>query len=44
MNIVWFKRDLRVDDHRALSQAARAGEVLPLFIVEPALWREADMS
>jgi len=44
MQIVWFKRDLRVQDHRALAQAALRGAVLPLYIVEPALWREPDMA
>lgn len=44
LTIVWFKRDLRIDDHRALYQAAQTGPVLPLFIVEDALWHQADMS
>ncbi|MEL7490964.1 MAG: deoxyribodipyrimidine photo-lyase [Pseudomonadota bacterium] len=44
IQIVWFKRDLRTHDHRALSAAAEAGPVLPLFIAEPALWRGPDMS
>jgi len=44
MQIVWFKRDLRVEDHRALAQAAKAGPVLPLYIAEPELWQEPDMS
>ena len=44
LQIVWFKRDLRVEDHRALTRAAMAGPVLPLYIVEPALWKQADMS
>ncbi len=44
LNVVWFKRDLRTADHRALAKAAAAGPVLPLFVVEPALWREPDMS
>jgi len=34
--IVWFRRDLRVRDHPALVAAATAGEVLPVFIVDPA--------
>lgn len=39
MNVlVWLKRDLRVTDHPALCQAAEMGKVLPLYIVEPALW------
>jgi deoxyribodipyrimidine photo-lyase len=33
--VVWFKRDLRVEDHRPLVEAARRGPVLPLYIVEP---------
>ncbi|MEM9736798.1 MAG: deoxyribodipyrimidine photo-lyase, partial [Pseudomonadota bacterium] len=44
VQIVWFKRDLRVHDHRPLARAAAAGPVLPIFVVEPALWTEPDMS
>ncbi len=44
MHIVWFKRDLRVQDNRALSEAAKRGPVLPLYIIEPKLWAEPDMS
>lgn len=48
MQIVWFKRDLRVVDHPALAQACahidRNNNVLPLYIVEPDLWQQPDMS
>jgi deoxyribodipyrimidine photo-lyase len=44
LNIVWFKRDLRIDDHRPLAIAAQAGTVLPLYIVEPELWAQPDVS
>lgn len=44
LNILWFKRDLRIDDHRPLANAARAGSVLPLYIVEPELWAQPDVS
>ncbi len=44
LNIVWFKRDLRIADHRPLFEAARRGPVLPLMIIEPGLWREPDAS
>lgn len=44
MQIVWFKRDLRAQDHRALVQAAQQGDVLPLYIVEPELWHQPDAS
>jgi deoxyribodipyrimidine photo-lyase len=40
--VVWFKRDLRWQDHAALAEAARLGPVLCLYIVEPSLWREPD--
>ena len=45
MHIVWFKRDLRLADHAALTQALATGEaVLPLYILEPELWQQPDMS
>jgi deoxyribodipyrimidine photo-lyase len=42
LQIVWFKRDLRIWDHRPLVEAARRGPVLPLYIVEPELWQQPD--
>jgi deoxyribodipyrimidine photo-lyase len=42
--ILWFKRDLRVQDHPALTHAARLGPIIPLYIVEPELWAEPDAS
>lgn len=42
VQLVWFKRDLRVHDHAPLVAAARAGAVLPVYIVEPSLWRQPD--
>ncbi|MDR9393016.1 MAG: FAD-binding domain-containing protein [Roseovarius sp.] len=44
VSICWFKRDLRVTDHPALARAAELGTVIPLYIVEPELWRQPDMS
>ncbi|KEF40682.1 MAG: deoxyribodipyrimidine photolyase [Cyanobium sp. CACIAM 14] len=44
LQVVWFKRDLRVHDHRPLTEALRHGPVLPLYVVEPDLWRRADAS
>ena len=38
--IVWFKRDLRAEDHAPLAEAAAGGVVVPLYIVEPALWAQ----
>lgn len=36
-HVVWFKRDLRVDDHAPLAEAAARGVVIPLYIIEPTL-------
>lgn len=44
MHVVWFKRDLRVADHAVLHEAAQRGPTLPLYIVEPDLWQQPDMS
>ncbi len=44
LQVVWFKRDLRVADHRPLAKAAEQGAVLPLYVAEPELWRQPDMS
>jgi deoxyribodipyrimidine photo-lyase len=44
LQIVWFKRDLRIEDHRPLAIAAEAGPVLPLYIAEPELWAQPDAS
>ena len=48
LHIVWFKRDLRVADHRPLARAAAQdlahGTVLPLYIAEPELWAQPDVS
>ncbi|MFN8833202.1 MAG: deoxyribodipyrimidine photo-lyase/cryptochrome family protein [Alphaproteobacteria bacterium] len=43
-NILWFKRDLRVSDHAPLAAAAKSGKVLPLYIIEPELWKLQDSS
>jgi deoxyribodipyrimidine photo-lyase len=45
MNVlIWLKRDLRLHDHPALAHAAGLGAVLPVFIVEPAVWEAPDAS
>lgn len=42
VQVVWFKRDLRVQDHGPLSLAASRGPVIPLYVIEPCLWEESD--
>jgi deoxyribodipyrimidine photo-lyase len=40
--IVWFRRDLRLSDHPALLRALEGhDEVVPAFVLDPALWRTA---
>ncbi len=36
--VLWFRRDLRIEDHPALMAAAAEGPVLGLFVIDPALW------
>lgn len=45
MDLVWFKRDLRVVDHQALAAATRSGRpVLCLYIIDPEQWQQPDTS
>ena len=44
IQILWFKRDLRIADHAVLHLAAEAGPVLPLYIAEPELWALPESS
>ena len=42
--VVWFKRDLRVWDHRPLFEAAQRGPVIPLYVIEPEVIHAPDFS
>ena len=45
IEIVWFKRDLRVHDHAPLLAAQQSGnQVLPLYLFEPELWVQPELS
>ncbi|GAB2772674.1 deoxyribodipyrimidine photo-lyase [Nocardioides salsibiostraticola] len=39
--VMWFRRDLRLADNPALLRACEDGDVLPLFVLDPALWGSA---
>ena len=43
MQIVWFKRDLRVFDNEALKKATDNGPIIPLYIFEEDLWKQSPM-
>jgi deoxyribodipyrimidine photo-lyase len=42
--IVWFKRDLRWQDHAALAHAAKHGPVRCIYVVEPSVWAQVDVA
>jgi len=45
IDIVWFKRDLRIEDHEPLALAAAGGRrVVALYMVEPGYWAQPDSS
>lgn len=39
--VLWLRRDLRRADHPALAAAGEAGEVTPLFVLDPGMWERA---
>jgi len=42
--LVWFKRDLRCEDHAALVEAAKLGPIRCIYVLEPTLWVQPDVS
>ena len=44
VNLVWFKKDLRTYDNKALNEALKIGNVIPIFVIEPNLWKLPDHS
>lgn len=43
--VVWFKRDFRLVDHKPLQSAlSENDQVVLLYVVEPDLWHEPDLS
>lgn len=42
LQVVWFKRDLRVQDHEPLAKAAERGPVMPLYVIEPSMLAAPD--
>ncbi len=44
VHLVWLKRDLRLEDHYPLIHALRNGPTMLIYIAEPTLWRQPDVS
>ena len=43
--IYWFKRDLRIMDNVPLLNSINSGyKVIPLFVLEPELWKQKELS
>lgn len=40
MNIIWFRKDLRIDDNPALQAAIQAGAVKAIYIATPQQWQQ----
>jgi deoxyribodipyrimidine photo-lyase len=38
LSVVWFRQDLRVHDHAALTAAAKHGPVVCIYVLDPELW------
>ncbi|MGI9596120.1 MAG: cryptochrome/photolyase family protein [Acidimicrobiales bacterium] len=43
-SIFWFRRDLRLADNPALTEAAGLGPVLAVFVIDDHLWRPAGIN
>ena len=44
INILWFKKDLRLTDNEALIESLKDRDVLPIYIVEKELWEQKTYS
>ena len=42
MQLIWFKKDLRVKDHQPLFEAAKCGPCLCVYIYEPEIIESAE--
>ena len=44
INILWFKKDLRIHDNEALFEASKSFKLLPIYIIENDLWSQNSYS
>ena len=44
INILWFKKDLRIDDNEALCESLKNNDILPIYIFEIELWNQKTHS
>tara|TARA_B100000965_G_scaffold332170_1_gene296585 strand:+ start:709 stop:2214 length:1506 start_codon:yes stop_codon:yes gene_type:complete len=44
INILWFKKDLRIKDNEALIESLKDRDIIPIYIVEKELWKQKPYS
>jgi deoxyribodipyrimidine photo-lyase len=44
IQVVWLKRDIRLNDHRPLFEAAHSGPTIVIYVAEPSIWSAGDLS
>ena len=44
MQLVWFRRDLRLNDNEIVCKACQDKEVLPLFIIDPLFYQQPEIA
>jgi deoxyribodipyrimidine photo-lyase len=44
LQVVWLKRDIRLFDHAPIVEATRTGPTLIIYVLEPSVWQERDLS
>ncbi len=44
MQLIWFRQDLRIQDHAALWHAVQSGNCVALVILSPEQWQQHDDS
>ena len=44
INILWFKKDLRIEDNEALIESLKDSDIIPIYIIEKELWMQKTHS
>ncbi|ABM71608.1 putative deoxyribodipyrimidine photolyase [Prochlorococcus marinus str. MIT 9515] len=44
INILWFKKDLRINDNEALIESLKDRDIIPIFIIEKEIWSQKTYS
>jgi len=44
INILWFKKDLRIKDNEALIESLKDRDIIPIYIIEKELWKQKPYS